>query len=361
MADLHWLRGLAVVVVVSVGFWAQQCARAQTTQGPGLTIRDNGLLLKAGAPYRGIGVNYFDAFARTLKDRQDTSYEAGFRVLAAHGIPFARFMCTGFWPAEMELYVKDKAEYFELLDGVVHAAQKHGIGLIPSLFWHMPTVPDLVHESCDQWGNPNSKTHEFMRTYTREVVTRYRDSPAIWGWEFGNEYNLAADLPNAKEHLPPVVPQRGTPQTRSARDILTHEMIRTAFREFAKEIRKIDRTRMICTGNSILRPPPGIRSVRARGPRTRPSNTHKCWRETIPTLWRQSRSTCMNPRRIASPRRSGRRRRRTSLSSSASSAFKGTAPRSGNNSRSYWTSSSAWRSRWPPCGCSIITGRRTGT
>ena len=220
---------------------------------PGLSVRD-GRLLKDGVPYHAIGVNYFDAFARTLKDHNDRSYEAGLRVLAEKGIPFARFMCGGFWPAEMRLYIENRARYFELLDSVVRTVEKHGIGLIPSLFWYLPTVPDLVGEPCDQWGNPASKTHEFMRTYTREVVTRYRDSPAIWGWEFGNEYNLAADLPNAKEHLPALVPQLGTPKTRSNRDILTHEMIRTALHEFAKEVRKYDRTRMICTGNSIPRP-----------------------------------------------------------------------------------------------------------
>ena len=244
---------------MTVSSWLCALVAAIAVSGPsapqhpqGLSVRD-GVLLKNDVPCRAIGVNYFDAFARSLKDHGDRSYEAGFRVLAEHGIPFARFICAGFWPAEMELYAKDKAKYFELLDGVVQAAQKHGVGLIPSLFWYLPTVPDLVHESCDQWGNPDSKTHEFMRTYTREVVTRYLNSPAIWGWEFGNEYNLAADLPNAKEHLPAIVPQLGTPQTRSDRDILTHEMIRTAFREFAKEVRKADRTRMICTGNSIPR------------------------------------------------------------------------------------------------------------
>jgi len=226
---------------------------AGPTPAPGLRVRD-GVLLKDGLPYRGIGVNYFDAFARTLKNEHDTSYNAGFRVLAENGIPFARFMCTGFWPADMSLYRTDRAKYFELLDGVVRAAEKHGVGLIPSLFWHLATVPDLVGEPCDQWGNPASKTHEFMRTYTREVVTRYRDSPAIWGWEFGNEYNLAADLPNAKEHLPAAVPRLGTPAARSERDILTHAMIRTALREFAKEVRKYDPVRIIGTGNSIPRP-----------------------------------------------------------------------------------------------------------
>jgi hypothetical protein len=221
---------------------------------PGLSVRGDGTLLKEGIPYRGIGVNYFNAFARTLKDHNDTSYEAGFRTLADSGVPFVRFMCTGFWPADMTLYLENRTKYFELLDGVIRSAEKHGIGLIPSLFWHMPTVPDLVHEPCDQWGNPNSATHKFMRTYTREIVTRYLDSPAVWGWEFGNEYNLAADLPNAKEHLPGIVPQLGTPPSRSNRDILTHEMVRTARREFAKEVRRYDRTRIIATGNSIPRP-----------------------------------------------------------------------------------------------------------
>lgn len=88
----------------------------------------DGVLFKDGDPYRGIGVNCFDAFARTLADPNDTS---------------------------------------------------HGVGLIPSLFWCIPMVPDLVGEPCDQWGNPAGETHEFMRTYVREVVTRYVDSPAL--------------------------------------------------------------------------------------------------------------------------------------------------------------------------------------
>ena len=65
---------------------------------------------------------------------------------------------------------------------VVRVAEKHQLGLIPSLFWHQATVSDLVNEPLDQWGNPSSRTIEFMRGYTREVVTRLKDSPAIWAW-----------------------------------------------------------------------------------------------------------------------------------------------------------------------------------
>ena len=221
---------------------------------PGLTVDANGTLLRNGVPYRGFGVNYFDAFFRTLSDPEDTSYEAGFAELRKYNIPFARVMFTGFWPSDMKLYMEDKEEYFQRMDAVVRSAEKNGIGLIPSLFWYDGCVPDLVGEPRDQWGNPESKTHAFMRNYISEVVTRYQDSPAIWGWELGNEYNLGADLPNAAEHRPKIVPHLGTLTSRSERDDLTHSMLHTAFTEFAKEVRKYDPYRIISTGNSIPRP-----------------------------------------------------------------------------------------------------------
>jgi hypothetical protein len=221
---------------------------------PGLTVGEGGVVLKGGKPFRGIGVNYFDAFYRTLKDRNDESYREGFAELARLGIPFARFMCCGFWPKDNALYFEDRERYFELLDGVVRAAEEHGIGLVPSLFWHTATVPDMVGEPVDQWGNPRSKVRDFMRTYVREVVTRYRASPAIWGWEFGNETNLSADLPNAAKHRPKIVPRLGTPDSRSARDEMTHDIMVSALEGFAREVRKHDPHRIITSGNSCLRP-----------------------------------------------------------------------------------------------------------
>src|ERR1051325_6795005 len=125
--------------------------------------------------------------------------------------------------------------------------------MIPSLFWHMSIVPDLVGEPCNRWGDPNSRTIAFMREYTREVVTRYAQAPAIWGWEFGNEYNLPADLPNAPEPRPPVVPGLGTPAHRTAEDDLTHLAMRVALREFALEVRKHDPQRIIVSGNAFPR------------------------------------------------------------------------------------------------------------
>ncbi|MGO9108700.1 MAG: cellulase family glycosylhydrolase [Thermoguttaceae bacterium] len=218
----------------------------------GLTVVD-GVLLRDGKPYRAIGANYFDLFARVLRNPNDTSYRKGLARLAQAGIPFVRFMACGFWPIDNDLYLKDKEAYFRRLDSVVRAAEEEHLGLIPSLFWYLPTVPDIVGEPLDQLGNPRSKTIGFLRRYTTEVIKRYKQSPAIWGWEIGNEYNLGADLPNAAAFRPPVWPNRKTALKRTERDDLKFVHLSVAFWAFAETVRQLDPFRLIISGNSIPR------------------------------------------------------------------------------------------------------------
>ncbi len=90
---------------------------------PGLTVKD-GTLLKDGTPCRGIGVNYFSLFYRTLKNPGDKSYDDELQQLSEAGITFARFMCCGFWPKDWKLYLIDKGAYFRQLDAVI----KCGVG-----------------------------------------------------------------------------------------------------------------------------------------------------------------------------------------------------------------------------------------
>lgn len=220
---------------------------------PGLTVRD-GVLYRAGQPYRGIGANYFSLFARLLKNPADTSTLSNLTALAHAGIPFVRFMGCGFWPIDQQLYATNRTAYFERLDRVVRCAETNGIGLIPSLFWNTATVSDVVGEHLAELGNPESKSIALIRQYTAELVLRYQDSPAIWGWEFGNEYNLACDLPNAAQHRPPVVLALGTAAHRTERDELQFVLIRTAFLAFAETVRRFDKTRPIFSGNAIPRP-----------------------------------------------------------------------------------------------------------
>lgn len=220
---------------------------------PGLTVGVGGQLLRDGKPFRGIGVNYFSLFSGLLADPSSTAYISGLRQLESHHIPFARFMATGFWPDDLKLLQRNPDKYWGLMRDVVRQAQKDHVGLIPDFFWNSSTVPDLVGETRDQWGNPDSKTIRFMRSYVSQFMKRFAHSPAIWGYEFGNEYNLAADLPNWRSHGAPVSPDRGTPAVRTAADRLTSAELAVAYRTFAEEVRKYDPYRIIESGNSVDR------------------------------------------------------------------------------------------------------------
>lgn len=211
-------------------------------------------LLKDGVRYRAIGVNYYDAFYRTLFNANDRSYVEGFNYLASNKIPFARVMFTGFWPSDLKLYQSNKVEYFSRLDRVVKAAENAGVGLIASINWNPSTIPDLVDEPRNAWGKKDSKTIQFMSKYTKEVVSRYVNSPAIWAWEFGNEYTLYVDLPNAPNFRPQVVPEKGTRLLRGSEDDLRASDVINAYQMFAESVRSIDKIRMLSTGNSLPRP-----------------------------------------------------------------------------------------------------------
>jgi len=238
-------------IAVVAGNWL---ADTRGLQFPlGLIVNANGILQKDGIAYQGHGVNFMDAFYRTFQNGDDTSYYQMFEYLIEHNIPFVRMMGCGWWATENELYLLDKEEYFRRFDAVVASAEFHNVGLILTLFNTHWAVPDLLGETCNQWGNPDSQTVAYMRSYVRDVVTRYADSYAIWGWEFAGEWNLWADL-QYPYNYPPISPGLGTPETRSSLDDLSHETMVYAMSEFAKEVRKYDPHRMISSGHGSPRP-----------------------------------------------------------------------------------------------------------
>ena len=219
----------------------------------GLHVNEDGVLIMGDEPYIGHGINYFGLFVDPLRGR-DVDYRDALVVLREYNIPFVRFAACGYWPSHFDLYFEDEDEYFSLMDDIVEAAEDIGIGLFPSLFWYNAAVPDLMDEPRNAWGDKNSKTIEFMKEYTTRVVTRYLDSPAVWGWEFGNEFNLEVDLPNPSNYRPVVNISAGTRETRDERDDLTSDMVLVAFEEFAKTVREIDGYRIISNGNANARP-----------------------------------------------------------------------------------------------------------
>jgi hypothetical protein len=129
---------------------------------PAIVVAPNGVILKDGRPWRGIGINYFSAFNRLIVNGDDVSSFSGLEVLAKHKIPFIRFACCGFWPNDWNLYRTNKSEYFRRMDRLVTEARNRNIGLIPSLFWYDACISDVVMEPRNQLGNPSSKTIAFM-------------------------------------------------------------------------------------------------------------------------------------------------------------------------------------------------------
>jgi hypothetical protein len=249
-SQINWIKGLAIPLLINLV--VLRGAEPVRESPLGLSV-ENGTVMLQGKPFRGIGANYFTLFTRLSQSRDDGSSLSNLSALAAANIPFVRFSCGGYWPSEQRLYLENRELFLQQLDRVVQRAEQAHIGLVPSLFWHLPTVPDLVGEPMQELGNSQSKSIALIRRYTEDIVQRYNKSPAIWGWEFGNEPALGADLPNAQGHRPPIVPELGTPPIRTERDDLSSGHLHLAELAFAEAVRKFDRTRLIFSGNAMPR------------------------------------------------------------------------------------------------------------
>ena len=227
------------------------CAACMAEPSLGLTVQ-GGKLMRNGSEFRAMGINYNTAWYDVLKDPETLEVAEGFRILKQdYGIPFIRFSAGPYAHTQWKLYVEDPEEYLRRFDLLVKHAEAQGIGLIPSFFWYICAMPDLQGEPVSALGDPDSKCRTFMRQYIRDIVGRYKDSPAIWGWEVGNEWMLTADLPKLA-HLPRK--KIGSKEARTAADKVLRPMLLDTYEDFYKTVREMDPDRMIVTGDSIARP-----------------------------------------------------------------------------------------------------------
>jgi len=73
-----------------LGLGGLGCALAAEPEAGSGLHQENGVLLRDGKPFRGIGVNYVAAFMRLLEDPADPSCEQAFKILGERGIPLKR-------------------------------------------------------------------------------------------------------------------------------------------------------------------------------------------------------------------------------------------------------------------------------
>lgn len=247
------LRGILLCLGLSLLTATASVAADASGQPKGLYVR-GGTLMREGKPYFGIGANYDTLFGRILRDKDNKSSLGNLGLLAAKGIPFVRFRACGFWPQACQLYLNDREEYFRRMDLVVRSAEQHHIGLIPSLFWRLATFAELAGDPRSRLGDPKSKVSEFIKQYTREMVTRYKDSPAIWGWEFGNEANNGVDLPRSRKGRREVAESGSELDEETEGGArLTSAQLAAAYTTFAQTVRSIDPSRVIETGTTVPR------------------------------------------------------------------------------------------------------------
>lgn len=203
---------------------------------------------RAAGP-RGFGVNCFDLFlGRLLNHAGVRSPGVRLHELADLGIPFVRFPVSVFWPDEWRHYTAGRNRYFDLLDEVVWAAEKHGVKLVPTLIWNVSSVSDLHREPVSAWADDKSATALFADRFITDVAGRYRTSPAIVAWEFANELNTYADLPNGYKWWPKTDVSRGTPAQRTEADLVSSQLISRVIARFARSVRALVPTAVLSGG-----------------------------------------------------------------------------------------------------------------
>lgn len=205
----------------------------------------NGTLVFEGAPYFGMGVNFYNLFNSSFPKEEGDAFDVsvafyGLKVLAENKIPYVRANLGGYYWHELPVYLGRKEEYRAAILKIAKEAERLGVGIIPSFFWLIQCVSDYYREPMRAWGDETSLTRRFMREYTADMTALLKDCQSIWGWEFGNEYNLGADLPNAAGKPPAAI------RRQSARRVRLHhfdgyrERVRRVFpRSCAKTIRTI--------------------------------------------------------------------------------------------------------------------------
>lgn len=218
----------------------------------GLTVDEEGTILLAGKPFYGFGVNSFTMLIRFIEGADETMYKDQFEILKKYNIPFVRINFGGYWPDYYQKYDEKPEFIYECMEKVLKCAEEANIGLVCSLLWYDGAIPHHVGEKRSDMGNVNSKTVKYATDYIKDIVMRFKDSPAIWAWEIGNEYNLGADL--CDETFASRLPNGPcTPVKPSGFDFYTSEELSVFYTAIGNAIRSVDPHRMISSGNGDMR------------------------------------------------------------------------------------------------------------
>lgn len=203
----------------------------------GLTVSPQGYLLRDGARFRNVGLNYGGGIQRIYRQTSPTACEytpaaeqdAMLDVADFCKAKILRVKATPFWPAQWTVGVNggktiaaataaDREAHYLKIDAFLAKCRERGIGVILCLFFRHASVADLAGQTVRAgWLTPGSATRNFAQAITQEIVTRYLNEDAVLGYEFSNEVNHYNDASDAtRGNYPQPNSTFGTPASYSA-------------------------------------------------------------------------------------------------------------------------------------------------
>lgn len=222
--DLYWESGYSGKLGVQVGSISSKPGEPR--------------MLLGGQPLYVTGINCYNLFTQSFEtdNMGMDEIKETISVLVKEQVPIVRFSCGPFYASQMGFYADQKNKFLANLEGLADLCDQNHILLIPSLFWNTSCVPGYCGEELGAWGDTGSKTYAFMKSYTTDIVNALKGHKCLAAWEFGNEFNLAADLGG-----------------QGYANILASS-VGTAYKGFAETISALDTEgRLICSGNSVMR------------------------------------------------------------------------------------------------------------
>ena len=220
-------------------YWADNYSGAYgiqlgaTSSGP-----EKPRMMLGDVPLYVTGVNCYNLFVQCHEtdNMQTKEMEETVNVLANEEVPIVRFSCGPYYANQMHFYTDQKEQFLSNLGKLADLCDQKHILLVPSIFWNTSRVPEYCGEALAAWGDTSSETYKFMVAYTTDIVNTLKGHKCVAAWEFGNEFNLAADI-----------------GSQGYADIPA-KAIGTAYKGFAETVASLDNQgRLISSGNSVMR------------------------------------------------------------------------------------------------------------
>lgn len=219
----------------------------------GITLSENGKLLLNNSEFNLMGVNTFSMFIDLLNEaKSEEEIENDLSLLSKYEIPFIRIPFCTWNSTSYQMYDNDKEKFFEKMDIIIKKAEEKKIGIIIDFFWNNSTVFYYNGEQRADMGNKNSKSINFSKKYVTDIINRYKNSKALWGYEIGNEYSLSVDLypSNTVQVAPNFSITNGN---YNEKDFYTTNELIVFYTEISNTIRQLDNKRIIINGDSAER------------------------------------------------------------------------------------------------------------